>query len=97
MAHQAPLIMGILQARILEWVAVPPIGNIPKQGIEPRSPALQVDSVPTELSGKPSGSLHRSLLFCTTQCIFSSFQITCHLLLYIIIFISGSKSKIRIK
>ena len=27
-------------------------GNLPNTGIEPRSPALQVDSLPTELSGK---------------------------------------------
>ena len=27
--------------------------NLPNPGIEPRSPALQVDSLPTELSGKP--------------------------------------------
>ena len=60
----------------------PPTGNIPNQGIEPRSPALQVDSVPTEPSGKSGGSLHRSPLFCTAQCIASSFQITCHLLIY---------------
>ena len=27
--------------------------DLPNPGIEPRSPALQVDSLPTELSGKP--------------------------------------------
>ena len=75
----------------------PPTGNIPNRGIEPSSPALQVDSLPTEPLGKSGGSLHRSPLFCTAQSIASSFQITCHLLLYITIFISGSKSKIRIK
>ena len=34
---------GILQARILEWVAFPfpSPGDLPKPGIEPRSPALQ--------------------------------------------------------
>ena len=31
---------GILQARILEWVAMPFSGDIPNPGIEPRSPAL---------------------------------------------------------
>ena len=36
---------GILQARILEWVASS------NPGIEPRSPTLQADSLPTELSG----------------------------------------------
>ena len=34
---------GILQARILEWVAVPP-GDLPNPGIEPWSPALKADS-----------------------------------------------------
>ena len=44
---------GILQARMLEWVAFPSPGDLPNSGIELRSPALQVDSLPNELSGKP--------------------------------------------
>ena len=43
---------GILQARILEWVAFPSPGDLPNPGIKPGSPALQADSLPTELSGK---------------------------------------------
>ena len=31
---------GILQARILEWVATPFPGDLPDPGIEPQSPAL---------------------------------------------------------
>ena len=31
----------------------PTPGDLPNPGIEPRSPALQADSLPTELSGKP--------------------------------------------
>ena len=34
------LSMGILQARILEWVAMPSSGDLPNPGIEPRSPSL---------------------------------------------------------
>ena len=30
---------GIFQAKILEWVAFPPPGDLPGPGIEPRSPA----------------------------------------------------------
>ena len=41
-------VRGILQARILEWVAPPFPGNLPNPGIELRSPALQVDSLPAE-------------------------------------------------
>ena len=44
---------GILQAIILEWVAVPSPGDLPDPGIEPRSPALQADSLPSEPPGKP--------------------------------------------
>ena len=36
------------------------IGNLPNPGIEPRSPALQADSLPTELSGKPLGNLRHN-------------------------------------
>ena len=48
---------GILQARILESVAYHFSRELPDPGIEPGSPALQADSLPTELSGKPK-SLH---------------------------------------
>ena len=39
---------GILQARILEWVAIPSSGDLPDPGIKPRSPTLQADSLPSE-------------------------------------------------
>ena len=44
---------GILQTRILEWVAFPSPGDLPDPGIEPRSPELQVDSLLSEPPGKP--------------------------------------------
>ena len=44
-ACQAPLSMGILLTRILEWVAVPSSGDLPDPGIEPMSPTLQADSL----------------------------------------------------
>ena len=90
--HQDPLPIGILQTRILEWVAMtsstassqtrdgthvshivgrfftselpekpkntgvvncyPSWGDLSDQGIEQGSPALQADSLPTELPGK---------------------------------------------
>ena len=37
---------------ILEWVAIPSLADLPDPGIEPGSPALQVDSLLTELPGK---------------------------------------------
>ena len=45
---------GTFQARILEWIAFPFTREFPNPEIEPRSPASQVDYLPTELSGKPS-------------------------------------------
>ena len=44
---------GILQARILEWVAIPFSRNLPNAGTEPGYPALQADSLPSEPLGKP--------------------------------------------
>ena len=41
---------GISQARILEWVARPSS----RGSSQPRSPALQVDSLPSEPPGKPN-------------------------------------------
>ena len=55
-AVQAPLPMGILQARILEWVAMPSPGDLPNPGIETRYPTLQVDSLPSEPPGKPKNT-----------------------------------------
>jgi len=46
---------GILQARILGWVAVPFFRDCPNPGIEHRSPTLQVDYLPAEPLGKPKG------------------------------------------
>ena len=41
-------VCGILQARILEWVAVPFSRGFSQPRIKPRSPALQADSLPSE-------------------------------------------------
>ena len=45
---------GILQARILEWIAFPFSRGSSNPRIEPRSPTLQADSLPVELQGKPN-------------------------------------------
>ena len=39
---------GILQARILAWVAIPFSGDLPDPRLEPRSSTLQADSLPSE-------------------------------------------------
>ena len=40
---------GILQARILEWVAISFSRGLPDPGIEAGSTALQADNLPTKL------------------------------------------------
>ena len=56
MACQAPLSMEILQARILSGLPCPPLEDLPNPGIEPRSPALQADSLSSESPGKPKNT-----------------------------------------
>ena len=64
-AHQAPLSMGILQARILEWVAMPTLRGSSNPGIEPRSLAMKADSCSIPRSGRFPGernAAHSSIL-----------------------------------
>ena len=55
-ACKSSLSMGILQARILEWVVLPSSRGSPNPGMEPRSSALQVDSLLSELPGNPKNT-----------------------------------------
>ena len=52
-ACQAPLSMGFSRQEFQSGLPFPSPGDRPDSGIEPKSPALQVDSLPTELQGKP--------------------------------------------
>ena len=52
-AHQALLSMRFSRQGYWRGLPFPSPGNLPKPGIEPWSPALQADSLPTELQGKP--------------------------------------------
>ena len=56
-------IHGILQARVLEWVAISFPGDLPHPGIEPGSPTLQADALPSEPPGKSiiSASTHKKV------------------------------------
>ena len=46
-------VYGILQARILEWVAFLSPADLPHPGLKPRSLVLQADSLPAEPQGSP--------------------------------------------
>ena len=56
LAHQAPLLMGF--SRQGYWTGLPfiPPGDLHNPGIKTRSPALQADSLLTELWGSPADS-----------------------------------------
>ena len=51
-AHYAPLSMGFSREEYRSELPFPSPGDLPDPGIEPRSPALQADSLPSELPGK---------------------------------------------
>ena len=55
-AHQVPPSTGIIQGRILEWIACPLSGDLPNPVIKPRFSALQADSLPSEPPGKPKNT-----------------------------------------
>ena len=54
-AYQAPLSMGF--SRQVSWTGLPfpSPGDLPDPGIEPGSPVLQADALPSEPLGKPLG------------------------------------------
>ena len=51
-ACQAPLSMGFSRQEYWSVLPFPSPGDLPNPGIEPGSPALQADSLPTQLQGK---------------------------------------------
>ena len=52
-AHQAPLSMGFSRQEYWSELPFPSPEDLPDPGIEPRSPALQADSLLTDPQGKP--------------------------------------------
>ena len=52
-AYQSPLSMGFSRQEYWNGLPFPSPGDLPDPGIEPRSPALQIDALPSEPPGKP--------------------------------------------
>ena len=52
-AQQAPLSMGFSRQEYWSGWPIPSPADLPNPGIESGSPALQADSLPTDLPGKP--------------------------------------------
>ena len=66
-AHQAPLSMGFSRQEYCNELPFPSPGDLPDPGIEPGSPTLQADSLPSEPPGKSGtrktrGRINGSLL-----------------------------------
>ena len=47
-ARQAPPFMGFSRQEYWSWLPFPSPGDLPNTGIEPGSPALQADALPSE-------------------------------------------------
>ena len=52
-ALQAPLSMGFSRQECWRGLSGPPPGHLPDSGMEPRCPVMQLNSLPSESSGKP--------------------------------------------
>ena len=52
-AYQAPQSMEFSRQEYWSGMPLPSPGDLPDPGIEPGSPALRVDTLPSELPGKP--------------------------------------------
>ena len=52
-AYQASPSMGFSRQKYWSGLPFPPPGDLPDPGIQPRSPAWQVDALPSEQPGKP--------------------------------------------
>ena len=52
LGHQAPPPMGFSRQEYWSGLPFPSPGNLPNPGIEPRSPTLQTDTLPSEPPGK---------------------------------------------
>ena len=51
--YQATLTMGFPRQEYWSGLPFPSPGDLPDAGIEPRSPTLQADALPSEPPGKP--------------------------------------------
>ena len=62
-ARQAPLSMEFSRQEYWSALPFPSPGDLPDPGIEPWSPALQADSLPSEPPGKPISILRNKKIF----------------------------------
>ena len=60
-AHQSRLPVGFPGSKYWSGLPFPSLGYLPDPGIEPRSPARQIDSLPMELPKKTSKKLQKMI------------------------------------
>ena len=65
---RAPLFMGFSRQEYLSRLPCPPPGGLPDPGIEPRSPALQADSLPLSHQGRPRHAIIHQMDLSTERC-----------------------------
>ena len=70
-AHQAPLFMEFSRQEYRSGSPFPSPGDLPNPGTEPKSPACQADSLPSEPPEKHSNVEHLILMCLLTMCISS--------------------------
>ena len=56
-------VLGIFQARILEWIAISFSRDLPDPGIKPKFPVLQVGSLPLSHWGNPTNYIGDDCIF----------------------------------
>ena len=69
-ACQAPLSMKFSRQEYWSGLPFPSTRDLPNPGIEPRSPALQADSLPSELPGKPRDQTRIFYVSCISRRVF---------------------------
>ena len=61
-AYQAPPSMGFSRQQCWSGLPFPSPGDLPDPGIEPGSPGLQADALPSEPPGKPTFLVYQDKL-----------------------------------
>ena len=67
---RAPLLMEFSRQGYWSGLSFPPPGDLPNPGIEPRSPALQANSLPSEPPGKPLIMIWYKHVILYTVCVY---------------------------
>ena len=84
-ASQAPLFMGFPRLEYWSGLLFPSSGDLPDPGVEPNSPAWQVDSLPLSHLGSPKA---QSILYIVSEyiCISTLIYVCVYIYIYIYIY-----------